>query len=94
MAYTVTKVQYQRNGIGGDGFFAVHFRDRERVDAHTYVAIAFTEHDEEGEIDYRAYWPRVAVVSTDAPDLAWRGADAFGDFIKSAIQKAGAKAYR
>lgn len=77
--YEVTEVNYHRNGISGEGFYACRLNDPEHGEM---IAVAFTSSvDAETEARAKGSWinPRIAVFKADVfPDVrffhnSWRG---------------------
>ena len=63
-AYAVKTVEYQRNGMGGRGFFTI-YAERD--------GMAFIIVRPNGDGDKNANLSECYVVTPDNPELAWRG---------------------
>lgn len=70
----VSEIDYQRNGVGGEGFFVVKFVSREGRSAVDLVAIVFDTHER----------GRVAVINSTDLTAHYRG-DMFEDGLREAI---------
>lgn len=90
----VHAVEYHRNGVAGEGFYACRFTDTE--EGRDFIATVFPPDPVEGgSLDGEADWfaphnPRVAVLALDLlPDVtfavnSWRG-DHYADALYHAI---------
>ncbi|MFA6063992.1 MAG: hypothetical protein WC736_15495 [Gallionella sp.] len=88
----IINVQYHRNGVGGIGFYAVHFQDKAHKDmANTtkdFVAVLFPNDDGEDTLTVNG---RCAVLNVGLlPDVtfavnSWRG-DHFEPDLRRAIR--------
>lgn len=69
---TVDRVRYHRNGVGGEGFCLVQFRQR---DGRRWVPMLATVFDGNG---------RCAIIDPADPDTCWRG-DLYEQTMRDAI---------
>jgi hypothetical protein len=81
-----TRVRYHRNGVGGEGFFAVTFVTGTGVRTTEWLGIVFTDEDEETGTTRLS--ERVAVVDLASPLTPYRGHDEFGPALLEAITEA------
>lgn len=88
MTINVLQVAYHRNGIGGEGFYAVLFEDAESAAANgigspRFVAAVF---DGPGRVAVLAVEPLVTDVGVRFGPNSWRG-DHFEPILRAAIQE-------
>lgn len=78
----VQQIEYNRNGVGGDGFYAVKFttpndRDFGKVN---FIGIVPSQ-----AVTTKEYRSDIYVISPKTLELNWRGADYYGDKLIKAI---------
>lgn len=78
----VTEIDYQRNGVGGQGFWVLRFQCSESPEA-PLVGIVF-DYDPEDPNPSEYYNPATAVLSPDDLTRHWRG-DNFNEGLRDAI---------
>lgn len=83
-------VQYHRNGIGGEGFKAIHFKNEDRRDL---IGIVTTAHDEEGEIDLEQTRRNIKVINPMDIEDCYRGADYYGEILLQVSEDRGFDKY-
>lgn len=90
MKIKVTDVNFQRNGVCGEGFFMLNFIYKEYSDqpAKDYTCVIFPEYDSEtGEI-IEEMNPKIAIMSKDDGGVIEFDNDWRGDNFQSVILKA------
>lgn len=76
-------VTFHRNGVSGAGFYVVCFTECDDDGTrHQFIGIVF--HNDDGETFDKE---RIAVITPDAMELKWRGADWFGPALIDAVTK-------
>lgn len=89
----ITQVEYHRNGVAGEGFYAIRFTD---PDEGAMLAVVFPQYKDDGyeELDYGGN-PRVAVFKEALlPDVtfgvnSWRGDHYAGPLYDAIKQRHG-----
>lgn len=71
MKLDIKSVNYQRNGVAGEGFFAVRFDWKDELGKNRrMIATVFVDEDENGDYLGSEYY---GVVDIDEPLECWRG---------------------
>lgn len=85
MKIAVVSVNYQRNGIAGEGFFAVRFDWKdERGAIRQMIATVFPEYNDDGvTIVGSEYY---GVVDINEPTACWRGDNFIGSLLDAIIE--------
>ena len=90
----IDKIDYHRNGVGGEGFYVVKFHDRsdsetdDKVCRRDLIAVVFVQRDADGYTDAEATIQtcRIAVLEPANVGARWRG-DVFAPDIVKAIMR-------
>jgi hypothetical protein len=89
MKIKVTNVNYQRNGISGEGFFMLNFTASPDDEKQDFLCVIFPNYDENGNVESEGN-PKIAIMNYDENreiDFkgCWRG-DHFQDVILEALR--------
>jgi len=90
MKIKVTNVNYQRNGVCGEGFFMLNFIYKEYEDrsAKEYLCVIFPKYDDETGKIIDDFNPKIAVMSKDNDGVVEFGNDWRGDKFQSVVIEA------
>ena len=68
--YEISSIRYHRNGVGGAGFFAVHFHFKDKDFDHDFIAVLEADTEEYG---------KCYVIMPSNPEQCMRGDNFEGD---------------
>lgn len=83
-------VCYHRNGIGGEGFKVIHFKNE---DGRDLLGIVTYAHDEAGEIDLQQTRMNIKVINPMDIEDCYRGADHYGEILLQVSEDRGFDKY-
>jgi hypothetical protein len=86
----IVGVCWHRNGIGGEGFKVVHFKNE---DGRDLIGIVTPAHDEDGELDLEQTRRNIKVINPMDIEDCYRGADYYGKILLQVSEDRGFDKY-